>query len=56
VIPDDFYAHESLNYHITLAERAHTKINSTWHTVYFNEPMLSLRRSARWVRRLLRGH
>jgi hypothetical protein len=47
--------HESLNYHMTLGERIHTPINSTWHTMYFSEPMLSLRRSARRVRRLLRG-
>jgi Methyltransferase FkbM domain len=56
VIPDDFYVHESLNYHTTLAERFDTQINSIWHTVYFNEPMLSVRRSARWVRRLLHGY
>ena len=55
VIPDEFSVHESLNYHMTLGERIHTPINSTWHTMYFSEPMLSLRRSARRVRRLLRG-
>ena len=56
VIPDDFYVHESVNYHITLGERVETQISSTWHTVYFHEPMLSVRRSARWTRRLLRGY
>jgi hypothetical protein len=56
LIPDDFYVHESLSYHMTLAERVHTRINSTWNTVYFNEPMLSVRRRARGVRRLLRGY
>ena len=49
VIPDDFYVQESLNYHMILAERVHTQINSTSHTVCFTEPMLSVRRSARWV-------
>jgi len=56
VIPDDFYVHESVNYQMTLAERVHTQINSTWNAVYFQEPMLSVRRSARWMRRLLRGY
>jgi len=56
VIPDDFYVHESVDYPMTLAERVHTQINSTWNTVYFHEPMLSVRRSARWMRRLLRGY
>jgi FkbM family methyltransferase len=56
VIPDDFYVHESVNYQMTLAERVHTQINSAWNTVYFHEPMLSVRRSARWMRRLLRGY
>lgn len=56
VIPDDFYVHESVNYLMTLAERVHTQTNSTWNTVYFHEPMLSVRRSARWMRRLLRGY
>ena len=48
--------HESLDYDMTLAERVDTEIHSTWHTVYFNEPMLSVRRTARRVRRLLRGY
>lgn len=56
VIPDDFYVHESVNYQMTVAERVDTQIRSTWHTVYFHEPMLSVRRSARWVRRVLRGY
>jgi FkbM family methyltransferase len=56
VIPDDFYVHESLDYKMTADERAQTLIRSTWHTLYFNEPMLSVRRTARWVRRLLRGY
>jgi hypothetical protein len=51
VIPDDFYVQESLNYHMTLAEGVHTQINITSHTVCFTEPMLSVRRSAWWVRR-----
>lgn len=56
VIPDDFYVHESINYQTTVAERIETQISSTWNTVYFREPMLSVRRTARWVRRLLRGY
>jgi FkbM family methyltransferase len=56
VIPDDFYVHESVNYQVTLAERIDTQIRSAWHTMYFHEPMLSVRRSARQVRRLLRGY
>jgi hypothetical protein len=56
VSPDDFYAHESLDYQMTFAERVQTRVNSTWHTMYFNEPMLSVRRSARWARRLWRGY
>ena len=47
VIPDDFYVHESINYQMTLAERIDAQVRSTRHTVYFHEPMLSVRRSAR---------
>jgi hypothetical protein len=56
VIPDDFYVHESVNYQMTLAERVDTQISTAWNAAYFHEPMLSVRRSARWVRRLLRGY
>lgn len=56
VIPDDFYVHELVNYQMTVAERVDTQIRSTWHTAYFHEPMLSVRRSARWIRRVLRGY
>lgn len=56
VIPDDFYVHESVNYKMTPSEHLGTQIASTWNTVYFREPMLSVRRIARWMRRLLRGY
>ena len=56
VIPDDFYIHESLDYDMTIGERVQTRVNSTCHTMYFNEPMLSVRRSARRLRRLWRGY
>ena len=56
VIPDDFYVHKSVNYQMTLAERVDTQIRTAWNAAYFHEPMLSVRRSARWVRRLLRGY
>jgi hypothetical protein len=56
VIPDDFYVHESVSYQTTLSERIKTQIGSIWQTVYFHEPMLSVCRITRWVRRLLRGY
>jgi len=56
VIPDDFYVHESVDYKTTSAERMDTWLRSTWNTFYFHEPMLTVRRSARWVRRLIRGY
>jgi FkbM family methyltransferase len=56
VVPDDFYVHETVNYQMTFSERINTKVNSTWNTLYFNEPLLSVRRTARWIRRLLRGY
>jgi FkbM family methyltransferase len=56
VVPDDFYVHESVNYQMTLGERVDTYLRSAWNTVYFHEPMLSVRRSARSMRRLLRGY
>jgi FkbM family methyltransferase len=56
VIPDDFYVHESVNYQMIFPERVDSLIKSAWHTAYFHEPMLSVRRSARWVRSSLRGY
>jgi FkbM family methyltransferase len=56
VTPDDFYVHSSIDYKITFAERVDTRLHSTWNTLYFREPMLTIRRTARWVRRQLRGH
>jgi Methyltransferase FkbM domain len=54
--PDDFYVHESVEYRASFAERVDTKMRSIWNMLYFREPMLTIRRVARWVRRLLRGH
>jgi FkbM family methyltransferase len=56
IVPDDFYVHESVDYTMTPAERFNTQIKSTWNRLYFNEPMLTVRRSARWARRQWRGY
>jgi FkbM family methyltransferase len=56
VTPDDFYVHSSVDYQFSLAERVDTLLRSTWNTLYFREPMLTVRRTARWVRRQLRGY
>lgn len=55
VVPDDFYVHESLNYRMTAAEHIDTLARTTWNTVYFHEPMLTVRRVARAVRGTIRG-
>ena len=54
--PDDFYVHSSVPYRTTLVERIDTGTRSLWNTMYFREPMLTVRRIARWVRRRLRGY
>ncbi len=54
--PDDFYVHESVKYQTTIAERIETALRDFWYTMYFREPMLTVRRIARRVRRALRGH
>ena len=54
--PDDFLYHESLDYRPALGEHVRARIISGWHTLYFMEPFLTLRRVARFVRSKLRGH
>ena len=54
--PDDFYVHESVNYQMSVVERIDTKVRSVWNMLYFREPMLTVRRTARWARCLLRGY
>lgn len=54
--PDDFYVHESVVYQTSFGERIDTCLRSLWNTIYFREPMLTVRRIMRWARRLLRGH
>jgi hypothetical protein len=54
--PDDFYVHASVKYQMSFAERIDTEMRTIWNILYFREPMLTVRRVARWVRRLLRGH
>lgn len=56
VVPDDFYVHESVGYKMTSSEHIRTRLVSTWNSLYFHEPMLTVRRIARSVRRVLRGH
>lgn len=53
--PDDFYVHASLDYRTSFGEHLDTALRSRWHTLYFREPMLSVRRIARSVRRSIRG-
>jgi FkbM family methyltransferase len=54
--PDDFYVHSSVNYNFGLPERMTTALRTTWNTWYFREPLLTARRAARRVRRMLRGY
>ncbi len=54
--PDDFYVHSSVGYRVSAAERVETTLRSVWNTCYFREPMLTVRRVARAVRRLRRGY
>jgi hypothetical protein len=54
--PDDFYVHASVKYRMSLGEQVDTALRSFWNMLYFREPMLTVRRIARWVRRSLRGH
>ena len=54
--PDDFYVHSSVGYRASFAERVETAVQSLWNALYFREPMLSVRRVARRVRRLWRGY
>jgi FkbM family methyltransferase len=54
--PDDFYVHASVEYETTLAEQMDTEVRRLWNSVYFREPMLTVRRTARWVRRAQRGY
>jgi FkbM family methyltransferase len=54
-IPDDFYVHASVQYRMSVAERIDTRVRSLWNTLYFREPMLTVRRVARWVRRQVRS-
>ena len=53
--PDDFFYHESLAYRPGIVERVAATIASIWNTVYFMEPFLSIRRTARYVRSGVRG-
>ena len=52
--PDDFYVHSSVVYETTVAERIDTWRRGLWNTLYFQEPLLTLRRVARAVRRFAR--
>lgn len=52
---DDFFYHESLSYRPTMGQRVHAHMISTWHTAYFNEPFLTIRRFARAVRSWVRS-
>ena len=54
--PDDFFVHESVDYSTSFSESVDTALRSLWNTMYFREPMLTVRRIARWARRLLRGY
>jgi FkbM family methyltransferase len=56
VTPDDFYVHKSVDYRMTFGERVDTWLRSTWHMIYFREPMLTVRRIARWARRQIGGY
>lgn len=52
--PDDFYYHQSLDYAPALRERIAAQLVSIWDTLYFMEPLLTIRRVARTVRSWLR--
>jgi FkbM family methyltransferase len=54
--PDDFFYHESLDYRPSLSARMEAAILSTWHTLYFMEPFLTIRRAARFIRSKIRGY
>jgi len=54
--PDDFYVHASVDYPMSLSERLEVAAHSNWNSLYFHEPMLTVRRIARTVRRWVRGH
>ena len=48
--PDDFYVHESVDYPMSAKEKLDAQVRSLWNTIYYREPLLTLRRGARWIR------